>query len=220
MKYAIVACQTLQDELNLAIKETDCQYPVIWVDSEYHIDPNKLRTKLQQEIDALKDVDSLLFAYGSCGNGLVGLTASTSNLIIPKTDDCISMVLCRPSEKLERHKETYFLTKGWIDSSKGLSFEYQHCVQRYGETRARRIFELMLKHYNYLMLIDTGAYNLEEYIGKAEELAQKLKLEMILEKGEIWLLKKLLTGPYDADFCVVQKGGTVNMADFGDNCGR
>ena len=30
-------------------------------------------------------------------------------------------------------------------------------------------------------------------------------LELIIENGGIWFLKKLLTGPYDDDFSIIQK---------------
>ncbi|SFR01085.1 Protein of unknown function [Desulfoscipio geothermicus DSM 3669] len=212
---AIIACQTLHDELNLAMHETGCRPPVIWVESDYHNDPNQLRAKLQEEIDSLKNIDNILFVYGCCGNGLVGLKASTANLIIPKTEDCISMVLSRPDEKFERHKQTYFLTKGWMEGSKSIFVEYEHALKRYGEKRTKRLFEVMLKHYHYFMLIDTGAYNLEDCLRKAEELAQNTALELVMAKGDIWFLKKLLTGPYDEDFCVVPKGGTVSITHLG-----
>lgn len=215
MNYTIIACQTLRDELNLAIHETGCQYPVIWVESDYHIDPEKLRIKLQEEIDALENVGGILFAYGCCGNGLVGLRASSADLIIPKTDDCISMILSQPGEKYQRHKQTYFLTRGWMESSKSIVNEYRHALERYGEKRAKRLFELMLKHYNYLMLIDTGAYNLNECLTRAKELAGNINLELNVEKGDIWFLEKLLTGPYDQDFCIIPKGGVVSISHFG-----
>lgn len=215
MSKAIIACQTIYDELNLAMHETGCHYPVIWVASDYHMDPNLLRTKLQEEIDNLKNVNDILFAYGCCGNGLVGLKASTASLIIPKTEDCISMVLSQPGEKFERQKQTYFLTRGWLEGSKSILAEYEHARKRYGEARAKRLFKFMLKHYHYLMLIDTGAYTLEDCLSKAEELANNTELEVVVAKGGIWLLKKLLTGPYDEDFCVIPKGGTVNPGHFG-----
>jgi len=214
MNYAVIACQTLSDELTKAIYDTGCQYPVFWVDSKYHLDPNKLRDKLQQEIDGLEDIDCVLLAYGSCGNGLVDLEAKTADLIIPKTDDCISMVLSEPGKIFNRHKETYFLTKGWLEGSKGLLNEYWSTLERYGEARTKRIFELMLKHYQKLLLIDTKAYNIEEWMLKAQELAEKTNLKLVTTEGSIWFLKQLLTGPYDENFCVIKKGQKVNVNDF------
>lgn len=211
----VIACHTLSDELNLAYALTNCTYPVIWIDSEYHSDPNKLRKKLQETVDSVKDADNLLFAYGCCGNGLVGIHASTANLIIPKTEDCISMVMSKPGEKYERVKETYFLTKGWIESSKSISKEFENALKKYGFKKTKMIFEIMLKNYKYLMLIDTGAYNVAEYIPKAEEIARMTSLKLVLEKGDIWFLIKLLKGPYDEDFCVVKKGEKVTVEHFG-----
>lgn len=216
MDCKIIACETLLDELNLALRETGCRYPVTWVEAEYHIDPDKLRIKLQQEIDAVTGADALLFAYGCCGNGLVGLKATTADLIIPKTDDCISMVLSEPGQAFERMKETYFLTKGWLQSPKGLLEEYRHTLERYGEKRAGRIFALMLKHYRHLMMIDTKAYDLEEWVDKARELARLTRLELSVTEGGVCFLKRLLTGPYDENFCVVKKGAAVGITHFLD----
>lgn len=215
MNKLIIACETLRDELNLAIQETGCHYPIIWVSADYHIDPEKLRAKLQQEIDALSDVDRILLAYGCCGNGLVGLRASTGELIIPRTDDCISMILSRPGQKYERHKQTYFLTKGWLEGSKSIAVEHAHIVKRYGAARAQKLFARMFEHYRYLMLIDTGAYSVQDYFGRVEELGRDLSLEPIIEKGDLWLLKKLLLGPYDQEFCLIPKAGIVTLQHFG-----
>ncbi|MCR4431068.1 MAG: DUF1638 domain-containing protein [Tepidanaerobacteraceae bacterium] len=215
MKNIIIACRTLYDELNLAISNTNCEYPVIWVDSEYHSDPNRLRSKLQQEIDAQDGFDNILLAYGFCGNAILDLKASTANLIFPKTDDCISMLLSRPKEKFERMKATYFLTKGWIESSKSIMKEYLNAVSRYGEKRTRRIFQIMLKHYNKLMLIDTGAYNVEDYREEACKISKIADLEVFTGKGGIWMLEKLVAGPYDDDFIIIEKGNSVNVTDLG-----
>ncbi|MBS4024477.1 MAG: DUF1638 domain-containing protein [Clostridia bacterium] len=215
MTYAVIACQALRYELEKEICETGCAYPVIWVGSEYHIDPNKLRVKLQGIIDSLKNIDNILLVYGSCGNGLVGLTASTANLIIPKTDDCISLLLTKSNEKVERAKGTYFLTKGWIESPKSIINEYVYTLKRYGEEKTKKIYNLMLKHYRYLMLIDTGAYNIEECKSEAAGFAANQNLELIIAKGDTWFLRKLLLGPYDKDFCIIKKGENVNLNHFG-----
>ncbi len=214
----IIACKILQNELEMAVDLAGKEYPIIWIDADYHNDPEKLRTRLQSEIDRLKNVDNILFSYGCCGNGLVGLKATTANLIIPKTDDCISMLLSRPAERAERPKDTYFLTKGWLDSAENIINEYLYTVKKYGLKRAKRLYKIMLKHYNNLMLIDTGAYKLKEALPKAEDFAEKTDLKLIIKKGNLWLLQKLLTGPHDNNFCVIPKGSTVSLDDFGYDC--
>lgn len=207
MTNAIIACETLRDELNLAIQETGCLYPIIWVESDYHNFPDKLRLKLQEEIDKFNNIDNILFAFGSCGNGLVGLKATTAKLIIPKTEDCISMLLSQPGCKYERHKQTYFLTRGWMRGSRSIFHEYTYTLKKYGKETTKMLFEEMLKHYKYLMLIDSGAYNLDSCRDAAGELAHNTNLSLILEEGNIWFLKKLLMGPYDDDFIIIKKDG-------------
>ena len=103
----------------------------------------------------------------------------------------------------------------WIDSSKGLMAEYTRAVERYGEEKAERIFKLMLKSYKYLMLIDTDSYNIDEYVFPAKDVADLTHLELIIEQGGTWLLEKLLTGPYDRDFCIIPKGEEVKICHFG-----
>lgn len=215
MTKAIIACETLYDELNLAMHATGCHYPVTWVESDYHLDPALLRTRLQEEINNLKNINSILFAYGCCGNGLVGIKASTAKLVIPKKEDCVSVLLSQPGRKFERPKQTYFLTRGWIQGSKNLFSELEHALKRYGAARTKRLFKSMLKHYRYFMLVDTGAYNVDEYSSKVQELADITGLEILVVKGDTWLLKKLLTGPYDDDFCIIPPGGTVSPGHFG-----
>jgi hypothetical protein len=211
----LIACKMLQDEINQAMHETGCQFPIIWVDSEYHRDPNLLRAKLQEEIDKTKEIDAILLAFGSCGNGTVGLKASTADLIIPRTEDCIATLLSKCDQVYVRPKSTYFLTKGWLEGTNSLAKEFEYTVRRYGAQRAKKLFEQMFKHYKYLMLIDTKSYDVEECLDSVTQLAQSLNLELIRAQGDVWLLKKLLTGSYDQDFCVIRKGETVSNQDFG-----
>lgn len=214
MKNIIIACQTIKDELNLAIKETQCKYPVIWIDSSYHLHPGRLRLKLQEEINNLRNFDNILLAYGFCGNAIVGLKASEANLIFPRTDDCISMVLSKDDGYgFRQTKSAYFLTRGWIESPGGIMVDYSNALKRYGEEKTERMFRLMLKQYNKLVVIDTGAYNVVDYIKEAQELARISDLDLVVEKGSIGLLKKLLTGPYDDRFCIIKKGQEVNLDD-------
>mgnify|MGYP001347448787 CR=1 FL=1 len=214
MSNIIVACTTLKDELEKAMRLTGCDYPIEWIDSKYHNVPEQLREKIQEKIDSIEDKENILLVFGCCGNALVGIKATTANLIIPKTDDCISMVLCKQGQKFERPKETYFLTKGWIESSRSLAAEYERAIKLYGLETTQRLFKLALKHYSYLMLIDTNSYNLDEYIDKAKEIAEVANLELTIEDGDVWFIEKLLKGPHDDDFCFISKNEEVTISHF------
>lgn len=215
MNNLVVACQTLADEVSAAMSCAGVHYPVILIDSKYHVDPNRLRETLQNTLDQTRDYDNILLAFGCCGNALIDLSANTSSLIIPKTDDCISIMLSNPKTSYKRKKATYFVNKGWLQSSRGLYAEYKYAVYRYGEKRAKILFKNMLRGYKFLMLIDTGAYDIKQCLELAEDTALATNLDLIIEKGSLWYLKQLFTGPHDENFCVIARGETVKMNHFG-----
>lgn len=65
------------------------------------------------------------------------------------------------------------------------------------------------------MLIDTGAYHVQGCLDKVRELAQNTGLQLVVAEGGLRFLKKLLTGPYEQGFCVIPKGGKVDISHFG-----
>ncbi|HHV65586.1 MAG TPA: DUF1638 domain-containing protein [Peptococcaceae bacterium] len=230
MKKAIICCEVLKDELSKILKEKGLSYPVVWVPSEYHNNPEQLRTKLQLEIDSLNGYEAILLGYGCCGNATAGLIASTAQLIIPRTEDCIEILLSAGDKKFVRRSRTYFLSKGWLKSPKGITAELDRLQRRYGEQRAKRIIKAMLKEYRFLLYIDSavsGEEELKELLKRSEEFAVAAGLEFIVEEGNCSLLKKLVCGSESRDFVIVPKGGKVDLSDFypkisgtGDSCNR
>lgn len=213
-KRKLLACETLRDEVELLLEKDDIQIDVQWMSNELHTHPENLRDALQKEIDASADMDELLFAYGNCGNGLVGLKSETSTLIIPKFGDCIDIFLWQ-CERLERVRtNTYFLTRGWLNGNQGLEWEIDYNIKRFGEKRARRIMDMMYKHYTQLMLIDTGAYDLNEEMPRVNRIAETIGMEPVIQKGDLTPIQKLLHGIWDEDFCIIPPGRETTYKDF------
>jgi len=213
----IIACQTLRDEVEKALQETGINYPVIWIDSGLHNYPDKLRTKLQEQIDRISNVENIILVFGYCGNALSGIYAKTAKLILPQVDDCISLLLGSVARRLELTEETkaYFLTRGWVIYENNILKEYQRCLEKYGQEKAKRIFKSMLVYYKKLMVLDTSAYPLEEVLEKAQEFADNVGLEQQVVSGTLEYLKKLLTGPWDEDFVVLPPGQVLSLEEFG-----
>ncbi|MEG0309712.1 MAG: DUF1638 domain-containing protein [Eubacterium sp.] len=210
----LLACETIKDEVELIKEKWSIDIETIWMSNTLHTYPEKLRDALQEEIDKLKEVDELLFAYGNCGNGLVGLESDSATMIIPKYGDCIDIFLNK-QKNLERIRtNTYFLTRGWLDGKQGLEWEIKYNIERFGEKRAKRISEMLYKHYNYLMLIDTGAYNVKEFLPRVEKIAETLNMEPIVYQGDITPIEKLLNGQWDEDFCIIEPGRKTTYSDF------
>lgn len=217
MSTVIIACQTISDEVNMAIAETGVKYPVIWVESGLHNYPESLREKLQDLVSRITNVENIILCYGYCGNSLLGLRSSVARLIVPRVDDCISLLLgsYEKREALSREMVSYFLTRGWIVNENNIIKEFERCVERYGRKRAERVLKIMLEHYRRLVLIDTGAYPLDDAcLAKSYEIANLMGLKHQVVRGSIGLLKQLLTGPWDDNFVVLEPGEELSLDYF------
>ena len=214
MNTLIVACRTIEDELNKAIDETGCNYPVLWIKSGLHLQPDSLRECLQCELNHISNVDQVILAFGYCGNSIIGLKPPNYRMIFPRADDCITLLLgsCKRRDELAGDSGTYFLTKGWLESESNIWSEYQNAVKRYGKKKTERIYSIVFKHYKKLGVIKTGAYKLEDYLEKAKKIAGELKLQYEVLAGTLEYIRELLTGPWNSDkFVIIDPGETVTM---------
>ena len=84
-----IVCDVIYDEPKNRIPEN---WNVVNFEKRFHERSVTLREKLQDEINKPQDYDIIVLGYGLCGNGLVGLVSPKVPLIIPRIDDCISLV--------------------------------------------------------------------------------------------------------------------------------
>lgn len=211
----VIACATVIEEM-LPLLPEDVPYEVL--DFGLHLRPENLKIALQEKIDeASQKADVLLLGYGLCSMAIVGLKATTAALVIPRVDDCIAIFLgsCE-AYKAQAKKEpgTYYLTKGWIEVGDGPFEEHKKMAEKYGEEKARRMTQLMLKNYTRLGFINTGQYEIERYRTYAQDTAQDFGLRFEEIDGSPALVKKMIYGPWDAEFMVVSPGQTIRYQDF------
>lgn len=213
MNTLVIACNTIADELNLAVKETGCDYPILWIASGLHMQPDSLKKRLQEELNHISNVEQVLLAFGYCGNSLLGLTPPSYQMIFPRVDDCITLLLgsCQRRKEVSGEMGTYFLTKGWLEYEKNIWFEYQETVKRHGKAKTDRIYRMILEHYERLGIIETGAYGLEDFLENTRTIAETLKLKHHVIPGTLQYIKKLLTGPWDDDFVTINPGEAVAL---------
>ncbi|MBN1220327.1 MAG: DUF1638 domain-containing protein [Anaerolineae bacterium] len=211
----VVACATVIEEI-LPLLPDGMTYEVL--DFGLHLTPEKLRSKLQETIDtAGVEVDTVILGYGLCSMAVVGLTATACTLVVPRVDDCIAIFLgsyAAYKQQASQEPGTYYLTKGWIEVSDTPFEEYKRLVERYGPERADRMIKLMLKNYTRLAFIDTGQYDQKRYRKYARRTAAQFDLRYEEIPGSTALIKKMLYGPWDDDFVVIQPGETITYADF------
>ena len=89
-------------------------------------------------------------------------------------------------------------------------------LEKYGEKKGKRLFEIWFESYRYVDIIDTGYYDChcEEYVSKAEEAAQLIHSEVQYVDGSNILLEKLVSGRWDQQFLVASKGQILQKEDF------
>jgi hypothetical protein len=211
----VIACPTVIEELRPLLPEG---VETRILDFGLHITPDKLRQRLQNEIDAMDGkVDTIILGYGLCSNAVTGLRTTHSILVIPRVDDCISIFLGSRRAYREQSRQepgTYYLTKGWIEVGDSPFDEHARLVGRYGRERADRVMELMLKHYTRLAYINTGQTNQERYRHQARQTAEKFKLRFEEIPGSLELIRKMIYGPWDDDFIVASPGHVISFEDF------
>jgi hypothetical protein len=211
----VLACATVIEEM-LQHMPDDMAYEV--QDFGLHIRPESLKRVLQEAIDAASaKYGTIILGYGLCSQAVVGLQARNCTLIVPRVDDCIALFLGSGKAYLEQQRAepgTYYLTKGWIEVGDTLLDEYDRSVERYGQKRAERIMEVMLKNYTRLAFIDTGQHDQERYRAYAHNVADQFSLRYEEIPGSDALVRKMLYGPWDEDFVIAQPGDTITYMDF------
>ncbi|HEX6035638.1 MAG TPA: DUF1638 domain-containing protein [Anaerolineales bacterium] len=211
----VIACATVIEEMSPFLPG---DVPSETLDFGLHLRPNELKQVLQQKIDeASQRAEVLLLGYGLCSMAVVGLRATTAHLVIPRVDDCIAIFLgsCNAyKEQSRKEPGTYYLTKGWIEVGDSPFSEYERLVEKYGETKAERMVQLMLKNYTRLGFIDTGQYEIDRYRSYARKTADKFNLRFEEIEGSPALVKKMVFGPWDDEILVLEPGQTIQYTDF------
>lgn len=211
----IIACATVIEEM-LPLLPLGVSYEVL--DFGLHIRPEYLRSALQEAIDAASEsAETIILGFGLCSQAVVGLRANGCRLVVPRVDDCIAIFL--GSDRAYRQQQraepgSYYLTKGWIEVSDTLLDEYERAVEQYGQQRADRMMQLMLKNYTRLAFIDTGQHEQERYREYSRRAAEILGLRYEEIPGSDALVIKTLNGPWDDDFVVAHPGETITFLDF------
>ena len=214
-KRKVIACATVIEEM-LPFLPKEVPYEVL--DFGLHLNPSQLKEMLQDKIDqASQEADVLLLGYGLCSMAVIGLKASTAALVIPRTDDCIGIFLGSAKEyerQTQKEPGTYYLTKGWIEGGDTPFDEYKKLIKKYGNDKAKRMTQLMLKNYQRLAFINTGDDSTERYHAYAKSFAQAFDLSYEELQGNSTLVRKMIDGPWDEDFVVVLPGQTLTYQAF------
>jgi hypothetical protein len=217
MGAVILACHTLEAELLTAIEKSACEYPVRWVRSGLHNSPDLLREHIQKELDGFTNVHRFLLLFGFCGNALLGIRTQSFEIVFPRVDDCITLLLGSHERRASvKHGTTsFFLTQGWLDHERNIWKEYQYSIEKFGEKMGMEINTQILRHYTHLMLIDTGSFDLTKLADKTKRMADTMGLQHSVVGGTTEYIEKLLTGPHDGDFVTIPPDSLITQDHLG-----
>jgi len=221
----LIACRTLESEIALAAREAGIARPTRWVEPGLDARPDRLRDLLRDELHRVScenasraaskgaSTGRVLLAFGYCGHALLGLHAASFELVFPRADDCISLLLgsAERREAVAGETPTYFLTEGWLEHETNVWSDYQRAVATMGAERAKQVMAMLLAPYERLGVIDTGACPLARVTERTRPIAETFGLRHEVIPGSTRYLRQLLAGPWGDEFVTIPPGGTVTL---------
>jgi hypothetical protein len=239
MRLKLIACEILYRELCAAVARSVNQIDLEFLPKGLHdIGQAGMSSRLQEVLARVDEslYERVLFGYGLCSNGLVGLAARNIPLVVPRAHDCITLFLGSKERYLDYFQANpgvYFKTTGWIERGEnshqnnpqsiaqqsGMIQTYEELVAKYGEDNAKFLYEQlcnMTRNYGKLTYIEMGIEPDDRFERQSRQQALERGWKFERLSGDMSLVQSLVDGPWDDDrFLVVPPGHRV-AASFDD----
>lgn len=214
MKTCVLCCGSLEKEVRLAMNRCQISYPLEVLTDNNHDSPRRLSASIQKKLDQL-DAQRVLMAFGTCGGAMVGLRSGSLTLVIPRVDDCLSLLMGSMERRYALSGSSgLFLTESWMNHEKSIESELGRIRSRYPPERADNVISALYGHFRSLNVIDTGAYDVASLLPRSQALARQLELEHRVVCGTTAYLEALLQGPWESDrFIVIPPNTVISDAD-------
>ena len=222
-KMCVIACHVLWRELSYFASQSPHNYQFKFLKQGLHNVPDQLRQELQAAIDEAGDeYEAILLGYGLCSNGLMGIQARGTRLVVMRGHDCITFLLGskeRYREYFDTHPGTYWYSPGWIETSTQPGEErYNKVLQTYteiyGEENAQFLMEATeswMTNYSMATYVDLGVGDTAAHKAFTAECARWLGWNDEYLEGDTQLVRDFVNGNWDDNerFLVVEPGQTI-----------
>ncbi|HLE51797.1 MAG TPA: DUF1638 domain-containing protein [Anaerolineales bacterium] len=242
MRLKCIGCEVLARAIYLCAAQSPHLVDVVLLERGLHNTPAKLRTQLQDQIDAsaAQGYDAVVLAYGLCGQATAGLISRGVPLAIPRAHDCITLFLGsrqRYQEQFQASPGTYWYTQDYIErrsdqgstlalglgSDTDLQTVYAEYVEKYGRENADYLMEVMgawQRHYQRAVYIDLGVGDGTAVEAYAQGEADRRGWTFERMAGDLVLIRRLLYGDWGddsgstsgSDFLILKPGQSVKTA--------
>ena len=137
-KRAIIACQVFYREVLDIVDEQEMRVEFLPQGLHNLPDETDMKEEIQAKIDQLEaeGYELIILGYGYCSGGIEGLTTAQAKLIVPVTDDCISLLTGQLGSEFCR-EATYYLSRGWIDCGGDPYKQYLFLTNQEGNWKKR-----------------------------------------------------------------------------------
>ncbi len=235
LKLKVIACDVLNREISLVAARSPHYVDVRYLPQGLHNTPDKLRACVmdvirETEADGFpynhtgRDAryDAIILMYGLCSNGLSGVEALGTPLVLPRAHDCITLLLGskeRYRTLFDENPGTYWYSPGWIE--RGWQPSEEKCAtlletytQHYGEENAEYLMEMeqnWIKEYKQALYVAWPDFDGLDW-GRAETRDAAAYLHWAYQEveGDKGLMERLLGGVFrDGEVMVVRPGERI-----------
>jgi hypothetical protein len=233
MRLKLIACEVLFRELCDACAHSPRQVDVEFLPKGLHdLGGKSMAAKVQESVDRTPAAvyDAILLGYGLCGNGLAGLTARHTRLVLPRAHDCIGLLMGsrdRYHAYFEANPGTYYRSTGWLERGKGLQqlthgttgFDesLEALMDRYGQDNGRYLYDEMTRYrsqYRKLTFIETGLEAGGKFADEAAAEATGNAWSFERLPGDLAWIGRLVAGDWAGTEFVIAEPGQRIVASY------